>query len=266
MTVAEIVEPDLRPPDPLSPQARPERWALFLDVDGTLVAICDRPEDVRLDRELRACLGGIQAHGGGALALVSGRRIAELDRLFAPLRLPAAGLHGLEHRGADGRVVATGEAGALDHLRAPLQDFAGRYPGVWVEDKGRGLALHFRQAPAAAADAQALVQGLAAGEAGALRVLSGKMVIEIKPAQADKGSAVAAFMAEPPFAGRIPVVLGDDVTDEDAFAEVNARGGLSIRVGPGESVAARRLPDEVAVADWLARLDQALRGRRGGPA
>ncbi|MDZ7711971.1 MAG: trehalose-phosphatase [Rhodovibrio sp.] len=256
-------------PDPLDPGLEPDRWALFLDVDGTLLGFQGRPEDVHLHDCLRRILHALDAGLGHALALVSGRTLADLDRIQAPLQLPAAGLHGLERRGADGTVDRGVEGAALDHMRAGLSAFVDRHDALWLEDKGRTLAVHYRADPRLQRTVLDRVNALCAGEApDTLTVLDGKMVCEVKPRHADKGSAIRSFMARPPFAGRRPVFLGDDVTDEDGFRAVNALGGLSIRVGAepaGELThAAYRLADEPAVEAWLERVRQAV--VPGGPA
>lgn len=237
------------------------RWALFLDVDGTLVPFADTPDKVRPDAAVCRLLPRLQAALGGAVALISGRSARDLDALFAPLSLPLAGLHGLEHRDARGRLQVLGEAGALDYLRAPLRELAESHEGLLLEDKGRALALHFRLAPGEAPRVQEAVAGLVEGS-GDLRLIHGKMVIEIKPRHADKGSAVRAFMAEAPFLGRIPVFLGDDVTDEDAFRSVNDMGGLSIHIRHGgaapDTAAHYRLEGVDQTVHWLARIPEAL--------
>lgn len=231
-------------------------WALFLDFDGTLVEIAPAPSAVRLSPRLRPMLEALATRLDGAVALVSGRPLAELDRLLAPLVLPAAGLHGLERRRADGRILRSpAPQAALDAARARLAAFVAETPGVLLEDKGLTLALHFRSAPErAAACRRAAADALAAAQ-GALRLLEGKMVFELRPEGGDKGEAVAAFLAEPPFAGRKPVFAGDDVTDEDAFAIVTERGGIAVRVGDGAPSRARyRVPSVEALLDWLAAL------------
>ena len=204
-------------------------WALFLDVDGTLLHIAETPDGVRPDEAVLPLLARLQSALEGAVALISGREIRDLDRLFGPLALPSAGLHGLEHRDATGRVQVLGEAEALDHLRAPLRKMAGSHAGLMLEDKGRALAFHYRLAPGEGRRIEQEISDLAA-DSPDLRLIHGKMVIEIKPRHADKGSALRAFMSEPPFQGRLPVFLGDDVTDEDAFQAVNELGGLSIHI------------------------------------
>jgi trehalose 6-phosphate phosphatase len=234
-------------------------WALFLDVDGTLLHLAETPEAVEVSYHLRVVLARLAPTFGGAVALISGRRIEDLDRLFAPLRLPAAGLHGLEHRDARGNVRLLGEAEMLSPLRGPLREFATKHDGVLLEDKGRTLALHYRKAPHMESESRRLVAGLAGRHADSLRVIDGKMVLEIKPRLSDKGIALRSFLDESPFRGRRPVFIGDDVTDEDAFGAVNDLGGHSIRVGNGRDSQARwQLPDVNAVLGWLEALPERL--------
>ncbi len=241
-----------------------DEWAMFLDVDGTLLHIAETPSGVKVSDHLRDVLARLAPATGQALALVSGRPLATLDRLFAPLLLPAAGLHGLEFRGPTGDVRSLGDPLLLDPLRLPLAAFADAHPGVIFEDKRRTLALHYRRAPQAAEAARRLVQKLTARHGDGLQVMDGKMVLEIKPRLADKGGAVVAFLREAPFRGRRPVFIGDDVTDEDAFQVVNDLGGHSIRVGDGQDTQARyRLPDVDAVIGWLELVAARLAERRG---
>ena len=240
---------------PPLPTPRPD-WALFLDFDGTLVEIAPAPCAVAPAPRLRPMLAALAVRLGGAVALVSGRPLADLDWLLAPLVLPAAGLHGLERRRADGAILrAEAPEEALAAARARLADFAARTPGVLLEDKGLTLALHYRGAPERAADCRRAARDAAAVAGGALHLLEGKMVVELRPEGGDKGAAIAAFLAEPPFAGRTPVFAGDDRTDEDGFAVVAARGGISLRVGDGrDSVAQYRIASVEALLDWLAAL------------
>lgn len=243
-------------PPPLDP-----RSALFIDVDGTLLEIAPTPELVHVPPGVPALLARLAEQRGGALALVSGRKIDEIDRLFRPWRGPAAGVHGAECRGIDGRVAASGDgpadqaaAAALDRLRPALRQLARRLPGVALEDKGKTVAVHYRQAPEKADEIRSEIEPLLRDEADRLRLIAGKMVFELQPRHHGKDGAIAAFMAEPPFQGRIPVFLGDDTTDEDGFAEVNRRGGVSIRAGApsAATAAAYSLPSVSAVLDWLA--------------
>jgi trehalose 6-phosphate phosphatase len=246
----------MTPPPPLDPEA-----ALFLDVDGTLVEIAPRPDLVRVPAGLPLLLDRLGRQRDGALALVSGRKIADLDRLFQPWQGAAAGVHGAERRRPDGSLAIGHDspadhaaAAALDRLRPALRQFAQRSPGVLLEDKGRTLAVHYRLAPERGAEVRILTEDLASGEAGWLRLIAGKMVFELQPRHIGKHGAIASFMAEPPFQGRRAVFVGDDTTDEDGFAEVNRRHGVSIRVGPPSvtTAAAYSLPSVAAVLAWLA--------------
>lgn len=251
--------------DQLPLPGRRARWAFFLDVDGTLADIAPIPSAVSITDNARDTLSRLVDACDGAVALISGRPIAELDRLFAPLRLPVAGLHGLERRDASGHETRAPNGGQRLHAaRAALEEFTAEHPGTLIEDKGATLALHFRQAPGAAADAQALFATLVHASDGDLIVQRGKMVLELRPQGGDKGTAIRAFLAEPPFVGRLPVFVGDDVTDETGFAIINEAKGLSIRVGDGTPTCARYDGATVAVIhDWLDASAQALGARPG---
>ena len=236
------------PPEPL------DDVALFLDVDGSLLDLRPVPEAVFAPLVVLRLLLHVQLRLDGALALVSGRTVDDLDRIFHPLRLPCAGVHGVERRDADGILhrIAIDRA-PLDAARPVLERFAHGHPGALVEDKGAALALHTRRAPAATAAALALVEELAAASHGAFRAVAGKYVAELRPATAHKGEALAAFMSEPRFAGRRPLMVGDDVTDGDAFREAWARGGLAIAVGTGAPAADHWLDAPSSCRAWLAR-------------
>jgi trehalose 6-phosphate phosphatase len=227
------------------------RVALFLDVDGTLLAFVDHPDDVEVRKELIDVLALLYRKLDSALALVSGRSIESLDAIFAPLVLPAAGLHGLERRDARGDEIRVTPAKELAPVRERFSRFVDEHPGSLIEDKNASLALHFRRVPAAAGEARRLEAILERELPDTLQVQPGKMVLEVRPRGETKGSAIAAFMREAPFAGRTPVFLGDDVTDEDGFRFVNESGGVSIKVGPGDSTAAFRLEDAGEVSRWL---------------
>lgn len=228
-------------------------WALFLDVDGSLLDFAPHPDAVQVPADMQRHIATLAARLDGALALVSGRTLATLDELFHHLRhVPAAGLHGLERRDATGLHLPPQAAAALDGIEAEALRIAAAFPGAAVERKGPSLALHWRAAPQAQDPFRAFA-------AAALRVLPdyrpqfGDRVLELRPEGLDKGAAVQAFLAQPPFAGRVPVFVGDDLTDEHGFAVVNARGGLSVLVGDRVDSAARyRLEDPAAVRDWLA--------------
>jgi trehalose 6-phosphate phosphatase len=238
---------------PSPPRLRAADIALFLDADGTLLEIEREPGAVHVPKPLCHVLEGLQSATGGALALVSGRSLEQLDRLFAPLRLSAAGLHGLERRNLEvGVARASPDPAVLERARRRLAAFADATAGALLEDKGLTLALHYRKAPAAARAAVRVAQAAVADSDGALVLLRGKMVCELKPPGVDKGQAIAAFMNEPPFAGRRPVFAGDDVTDEAGFVTINEMGGVSIRIGDGSRTTARFGHENVtAMRIWL---------------
>lgn len=227
-------------------------WALFLDVDGTLLDIAEHPDAVSSHEVDHALLEGLQRAADGAVALISGRSLAQLDRIFAPLTLAAAGQHGFERRDVHGRRHR--HRFPVDELRpaaARIREFAARHAGLVFEDKGASVALHYRLAPQLGAEAREAMREAAAALGDAVQIQAGKMVWELKPAGADKGSAIDEFMREPPFAGRTPVFLGDDVTDEHGFRVVNRLGGHSIKVGAGDSAARWRLASPSAARAWL---------------
>lgn len=212
----------------------PERnTALFLDVDGTLLEIASTPHDVKVPAALRNTLQLAAAREGGALALISGRSLSELDRLFAPAVFPAAGQHGLERRDAQGRVVIRPQIDTrlLRRAREVLAHLESQHKGLLLEDKGSALAMHYRLAPQFESTVRAEMMQLVEPLDGRFVLRKGKCVLELSPAGFSKRGAIEAFMAEAPFSGRTPVFVGDDVTDEDGFEAVNALGGYSIRVG-----------------------------------
>jgi len=240
-----------RPPPPLLDDA----CALFLDVDGTLIEFERDPEAVTLLPEVRTAIGRISDRLEGAVALISGRPLNQLDDLFAPLHLPAAGLHGHELRSADGRLDSPIEnTDTSEWLHAVHQQalrFAHGHPGVLVEDKGRSLALHWRGAPHAASDVRAFAERHIRGNA-AYRLQPGDHVVEFVPEGSDKGRALQQLMQHPPFRGRLPVFLGDDLTDEFGFDAANAQHGWSVLVGArSPSAAVFALPHIRSVHAWL---------------
>lgn len=238
-------------PSPPLPAAG-ERWALFLDVDGTLLEFADDPRSVTANSPLIALLQELHAALNGALALVSGRTLAELDRVFGNPAWTLVGLHGLDLRQADGTrrqfPVATADQ---ERVRAAVQALARQFPGVHREAKGVAAALHCRQAPEQFPRLLAAAQA-AARDLPGYEVQPGNLVVEFKPSGTDKGRAVAELLHKAPFAGRRPVYVGDDLTDEHAFVLVNGAGGLSVRVGAREpSVARCTLAGPQAVQAWL---------------
>lgn len=243
----------------LTPPPRPpaaSRLALFLDFDGTLVGFADRPDGVEVVSALPPLLHEIAQALDGALALVSGRPLAAIDRFLGLPHLAAAGSHGAELRTAGGRMVAEPAPDPrLPALLAQAQAAARSLPGVLVEAKRDGLALHWRQAPAQG-DAATRLAGMLAAEAGAgYRLQPGSRVVELRRGGTDKGQALLRLMAAAPFAGREPWMIGDDLTDEDAFRAAIACGGQAVIVGRRRPTAAgHALPDPAAVHAWLASL------------
>lgn len=228
-------------------------WALFLDFDGTLVEIAETPDSIVVDPSLGQLLSAVSQYLNGAVAVVSGRPIADIDRFLGNAVGAVAGLHGLERRTPDGHLHRCDNGtGDVAVARERLQAFAATNVNVHLEDKGLSLALHYRRAPEQAATCERMIHDLAAASSGRLEVQAGKMVFELKPVGGDKGDAVLAFMSAPPFAGRTPVFIGDDITDEHGFAVVNERGGISVVVGDRTPSAARwRISGTAALYDWL---------------
>lgn len=235
------------------PPPATDELAFFLDVDGTLIALAETPDAIRVDAALLALIARLYRACGGALALISGRAIADLEKRLGPLRLPLAGQHGLERRDAKGHLrVHAPPKGAMRGIKAELAPILVRHPDLLLEDKGLTLALHYRSAPQLASYVHKTMATLARDADADLIVQRGKRVAEIKLAGYDKGTAISEFLAVPPFRGRRPVFIGDDANDEHGFAEVNRMGGISIRVGKGKSCARYRLENVDAVRLWLA--------------
>jgi trehalose 6-phosphate phosphatase len=227
-------------------------WALFLDLDGTLLEIAPTPDAVQVTPDLPSVLATLRQRLQGALALVSGRAISDLDALLHPLQFPAAGIHGIERRDAQGDIHLSGLSSEdLDPARAELLAFVATHPGTLLEDKGRALALHFRQAPELAVVALQAAERLLTKLPKDTRVQPGHCVVEIKGGRANKYSAIQQFMQELPFSGRVPVFVGDDLTDRDGFAYVESVGGHAIVVGPEPEKGRGWLPNPAAVRDWL---------------
>lgn len=228
----------------------PDRAAFFFDVDGTLLELCPDPLAVVSDEPLRRLLLQLSERTGGAVAFVSGRSLADIDRIFAPLLFPASGLHGAELRYPDGADLHTSPH-IMDHARPAVSRFVAERRGLLLEDKGATLAIHYRQRPELGAEVIAFMNSFSPGDE--LAVQEGKLVVELKPALYDKGTAIASILKRAPFKGRTPVFLGDDLTDEKGFALVNQRGGLSIRIGVAEmpTEAPYHLPDPASVRQLL---------------
>jgi trehalose 6-phosphate phosphatase len=224
--------------------------ALFLDFDGTLVELAEAPDAISISAEVAPLLARLGERLEGRLAVVSGRSIADLEKHLECSGFAVSGSHGLELRLRDGSRIPLAAQHDLSGARERLERLAAEAPGLLIEDKPFGIALHYRQAPNEEARAMEVMAELA--RTTGLSLQQGKMVIELRPAGADKGDAVRALMAEPDFAGARPLFVGDDLTDEDAFAAAASMGGSGILVGAGRESAARwRLPDVAAVIGWL---------------
>jgi trehalose 6-phosphate phosphatase len=235
------------PPPPI---ALLDGTALFLDFDGTLVELADTPGAIRVPHSLSTMLRRLRDQLGGRLAIVSGRGLADLERHLAAPGIAVAGSHGLELKLADGGIRPWREPEGIEAVRRAVADFAANGEGLVAESKPLGVALHYRLAPQREAAALAFMADLA--QAHGFVVQRGKMVAELRPAGADKGDALRALMDEEGFRGARPVFVGDDLTDEPAFAAAAALGGAGILVGPARRTAARyRLASVAAVADWL---------------
>ena len=240
--------------------------ALFVDIDGTLVDFARRPGDVRLDADLLCLLARLQHLLDGAVAVLSGRDLADVDRLLKPLVLPAGALHGLQCRDANGRVRSLLPPAAwATRVGRECEALAESLPGVWLERKAAvAFALHYREAPSQGAAVLGGAARIAAASGGRYRLQPGNHVAELKPAGADKGDALASLLQAPPFRGRAPLVLGDDLTDEPAFAMAETLGGVGVIVGPRRPTAARHtLSSPKHTGRWLAALATRLEHAQG---
>ena len=242
------------------PPPRPY-WALFFDVDGTLLEIAPTPDAVVVGEGVRTVLRNLDEATGGAVALVSGRPLDQLDQLFAPLHLTIAGLHGLEVRTAKGEILRPpAPSHDFERMREALGAFAEEHSGLLFEDKGYALALHYRLAPDFEDTARICVENAVEKWGDGYQILAGRKVFEIKPSQANKGKVIESLIANDPFTDRCPVYVGDDVTDEDGFATVNRLGGHSIRIGTSPTTCARyTVPNVSKLLDWLMEVATQMR-------
>ena len=240
-----------RLPTPPVALAKP---ALFLDLDGVLAPLAPTPDAVGPDARRTEVLTRLTDRLDGRVAIVSGRTLTEIDRISDGAARAASGVHGLQRRRGDGTFANRTADPAVRRAVAAFNAFAAERPGVLVEDKELSAGLHYRQAPGVSAEALALATSLAK-ETG-LTLQPGSMVLELKTPGEDKGLALSAFMAEAPFSGAIPVMVGDDLTDEHGFEAAAALGGFGVLVGPERPTAARyRLEDVAAVLDWLDQIE-----------
>ena len=224
--------------------------ALFLDFDGTLVELAETPESIRVAPDLRALIHRLLKRLGGRVAIVSGRSLADLERHLPLAGIAFSGSHGLELRLPDGTCLPLSVPIGLDDVHQRVRRFAADRQGLLVEEKPAGIALHYRLAPTESGAADSFMASLAAERGWSVQ--RGNMVVELRPAGATKGDALRAFMKEPEFAGARPVFVGDDLTDEHAFAAAASLGGAGVLVGPSrDTAAAYRLESVGAVADWL---------------
>jgi trehalose 6-phosphate phosphatase len=252
MTLPDTTLPDL---------SDSERIALFLDFDGTLVAIADRPDEVRLDLSTRQALVHLDTLLGGAVAIITGREIAAVDRFLDPLRLSIAGVHGLTRRDAQGHTHASAvDGGFTSAVEKALWPLLKQYPALFLEYKYGAVALHYRSHPELEPVCLAAMH-CAVDDLPGVELKRGKMVVEAKAVGGNKGAAIADYLNEKPFQGRRAVFAGDDVTDEDAFVLVNARDGISIKIGPGETNATYRAAGTGEFLNWLRELPTKLGGQ-----
>lgn len=224
--------------------------ALFLDLDGTLAPIAARPQDVGPDPRRSSLLERLSDALGGRVAVITGRTLADVDRILEGRVKAVAAVHGLVRRHADGRVERAPAHPALKDAAVAFARFAAEDAGLLVEEKGQSVALHYRLAPGYGPRAAALASEIAAWTGLARQ--DGHMVVELRTPGPNKGDAIADFLGDAPFAGARPVFVGDDLTDEDGFLAAAARGGFGVLVGPERRTRARwRLADVDAALAWL---------------
>lgn len=244
---------------PARPEGFPDRFALFLDLDGTVLDLASTPGGVSIPATTLAAIGKLSDRLDGAVAVITGRELADVDRILAPLRLPAAALHGAELRRCGGGRAAAGAEDLPQRLTAALGAFVDQRPGLTLEDKGASAAVHYRASPEREGEVREHVGDLVEKLAPEHELQPGKMVVEVRPRGIDKGGALRALMEQPPFAGRVPLVCGDDLTDEFAFEAAAEFGGAAILVGEPKrpSAAVFGLSDPAAMRAWLEALAHA---------
>lgn len=232
--------------------------AVFLDIDGTLLDIADTPDGIVVPAGLPAALARLAARLGGAVALVTGRSVATVDRLFPGLSVVVNGLHGAEWRDGAGRVFGGGVTAEFSAAKDRLREQVSLWPGVIFEDKGRAFAAHYRLAPASEAQVRRLMRALSDSVGEGWKLQEGKAVVELRPSGRNKGDALMQTMEHEAFAGRLPLAIGDDVTDEAMFAAANRLGGLSVRVGADdrETLARFRVDSPAEVRAWIERVSR----------
>ncbi|OEZ96253.1 trehalose-phosphatase [Duganella phyllosphaerae] len=228
--------------------------AVFLDFDGTLVDLAETPDTVMVAPGLVQVLATLRERLQGRLAIVSGRPIAQIDAMLAPLKLPVAGVHGAERRDYNGQLHIA-KAPSLDAAQLILRALVLAHDGLLLEEKRGALALHYRLAPDLRVQCEQAMEAALIASPGTV-LLHGKMVLELKPATVNKGSAVAEFLQEEPFKNCLPVFVGDDTTDEAGIAYAQQLGGVGVKVGAGPSAARCRLDSPQALHVQLAHAAQ----------
>ena len=227
-------------------------WAWFFDIDGTLVELAATPSSIIVHDDLPELIDRLNDLSGGAVSLITGRAISNVDELLPLLQVSVAGQHGAEVRMPAG-AHHTGEfAVDFSAIAREVAELCARHPDLIAEYKGSSVALHYRRAPKLAGYATRFMRELQSRYGPGLELQKGKKVVELRPDAVDKGRAIASLMKRKPFAGRIPVFVGDDVTDEAGFETVNELGGFSVKVGRGKTRARYRLASVSEVKAWLA--------------
>jgi trehalose 6-phosphate phosphatase len=232
------------------------KWALFLDLDGTLIDIAPTPDAVIVPADLKPLLADVSERLGGAVAIVSGREAKFIEKIVGDAIGPIGGTHGGEMRMADGTIRLTAGNWLTPALGVIVENLARDHPALVIERKELGIAVHYRMAPHLREEVKGRLCRAVDLADGALVLQPGRMVYEILPAQVNKGRALTSFMEEKPFRGRKPLAIGDDITDESMFAAAQEFGGLGIRVGSPEvpTTATHLLPNPRALRDWIRKV------------
>ena len=233
------------------PPANPE-WAWFFDIDGTLVELAPTPSDIVIHDDLTDLIVRLTEESGGAVSLITGRAISDVDEFLPLPQVSVAGQHGAEVRTPAGAHDVADVAVDFESIAREVAAVCARHPGLIAEHKGSSVALHYRRVPKLAGYATRFMRELQKRYGPGLVLQKGKRVVELRPDSADKGRAISSLMMRKPFAGRVPVFVGDDITDEAGFHAVNNLNGISIKVGSGKTVARYRLKNVNDVREWIA--------------
>lgn len=236
-------------------------WAMFLDFDGSIVDTALTPWSVHIPERLPPLLIALRQTMGGAVAIVTGRTIEQIDSYLGPILPAVAASHGLERRTAEGDIICPAlPLDAVRRVRGLLEKFAARHSGVIVEDKINSVALHYRQAPLMKRACRDTLNDILKDHIKGWEIVESKFIYDIRPSGVTKGTAIEAFMNEAPFLGRTPIFCGNDLTDEDGFAAVNARGGVSIRVGTqSHTLAQVQVATVTELLNWLTQVSRTNR-------